>query len=46
MNRGASKLYRDGNEDVSNIQVNNNAPFGLVARGIELRITAVAMRRC
>lgn len=46
VNLGASKLYRDGKLDVSRSHVRSSAPFGLVARGIELRITAVAMRRC
>jgi hypothetical protein len=39
-------LYLDGNPEESSNHVSRSAPFGFVARGIELRITAVAIRRC
>lgn len=45
VNRGASSLYLEWKPEESSNQVNNNAPFGLVAKGIEFRTIAVAIFR-
>ena len=44
--RGAKRRYRDGKPDASRSHVKRRAPLGFVARGIEFRMTAVAIRRC